>query len=203
LSCIQTFKKTAVDFELQKQAFLNFCSENEGNFQTVRDTVMIRIPLLQSISSKLRCINVPERLSAANRASAAAAAAAAAEPEKATMNDNLYARSVLFMVYTGVDYDLADLFSRYFSNEHSRSRAAMETMTSDQVFAEITNKFNTCQSFDDFCAADDTISSHPALSDIFHGIHPEHLPSPGVVTSEQLSTMIRWSRRVATRLITM
>ena len=203
MSRIQTFKKTALDFEAQKQAFLSFCSENDGNLQTVRDTVMIRIPLLQSLSTKLRCINVPERLSAANRASAAAAAAAEAQPEKATMNDNLYARSVLFMVYTGVDPELAGLFSRYFSNEHSRSRAAMETMTSDQVFAEITIKFNTCQDFDAFCAADDTLTSHAALSDIFHGIHPEHLPAPGEATSEQLLTMVRWSRRVATRLITM
>jgi hypothetical protein len=173
------------------------------NLATARDTVMIRIPLLQSLSSKLRCVNVPERLSAANIAAAAAAAAAASEPEKATMNDSLYARATLFMVYSGVDHDLAELFSLYFTNEHSRSRQAMETMTADQVFAAITKRFNEDDSFDAFCAGDLTISSAPALSDIFEGIHPEHLPRPGPVTCEQLLTMIRWSRRVATRLITM
>lgn len=186
---------------MQKQAFRNFCSENAGNLQTVRDTVMIRIPLLQSLSSKLRCINVPERLSAANRA--AAAAAAASEPEKATMNDNLYARAVLFMVFSGNDPELAGLFAHYFTNEHSRSRSAMETMTSDQVLEQITVMFNTCQGFDDFCASDLTVEQHPGLGDILQGIHAEYLPSPGPVTSEQLLTMIRWSRRVATRLITM
>jgi hypothetical protein len=164
---------------------------------------MIRIPLLQSLSSKLRCINVPERLSAANRAAVAAAAAAASEPVKATMNDNLYARATLFMVFSGTDPDLADLFSRYFTNEHSRSRNAMETMPADQILEEITRIFNTSQDFDAFCYANTTISSHPALSDIFHGIHPEHLPGPGQVTSEQLMTLIRWSRRIATRLISM
>ncbi len=203
LSLIQTFKKTALDFETQKQAFLNFCAENAGNLQTVRDTVMIRIPLLQSLSSKLRCINVPERLSAANRASAAAAAAAASEPEKATMNDNLYARAVLFMVFSGNDPELAGLFGHYFTNEHSRSRTAMETMSSDQVLTKITELFNTSQGFDNFCIADLTVEQHPALGDILRGIHAEYVPSPGPVTSEQLLTMIRWSRRVATRLITM
>ncbi len=199
----QTFKKTGIDFEQQKQAFASFCSQNTDNLAAVRDTVMIRIPLLQSLSSKLRCINVPERLTAANRAAVAAAAVAASEPEKATMNDSLYARATLFMVFSGIDPDLADLFNRYFTNEHSRSRAAMESMTADQVFGEITNLFNTCTDFDAFCTSDDTISKSPCLSDIFHGIHPEHLPSPGPVTSEQLMTLIRWSRRVATRLISM
>lgn len=178
-----------------------FCSESAENLATVRDTVQIRIPLLKSLSSKLRCLNVPERLSAASRAAVAAAAVAEAEPPKAVMNDSLYCRAVLFMVFSGTDMTLADLFSRYYSNEHSHSRHAMENMTADQLLAEITRMFNETESdFDDFTRANTTIDKMP---DIFRGIHPEHLPAPGPVTSDQLLTMIRWSRRVSTRLITM
>lgn len=86
---------------------------------------MQKIPTLASVAAKLRCINVPARLPAAQAAADAASAAAANEPLKAEMNDNLHARVVLFMVYGGIDPDLADLFKRYYGNEQSSVRGVL------------------------------------------------------------------------------
>jgi hypothetical protein len=156
------------------------------------------------VASKLRCINVPARLPAASAAAQLAASAAAAEPLKAEMNDSLHCRVVLFMTYSGIDQDLAGLFQRYFANDHSRNRAAMDgsEMSSGDLLRAITDAFNDSDDFDQYCANDMTMD-HCVLPSIFEGLHPDHLPTPGKVTSDQLMTMIRWSRKTATRLIQM
>jgi hypothetical protein len=163
---------------------------------------MSKIPTLASVASKLRCINVPAQLPVAQAAAAAAAFAAANEPLKAEMNDNLHCRVVLFMTYSGIDEDVAGLFQRYFANDHSSRRAAMDgsEMSSGDLLRALADAFNDSGDFDQHCANDLTTDQLPS---ILAGLHPEHLPSPGRVTPDQLMTMIRWSRRTATRLIQM
>jgi hypothetical protein len=215
----QVFKKSSADVAEQKAAFVAFFEQNAEN---VRAAVMSKIPTLQSVATKLRCINVPVRLPVAAAAAASAANAAAAEPPKAEMNDNLYCRVALFMTFSGVDESTAALFgrydrahtracvtvacvmtlTRYFANDHSRNRAAMDgsEMSSSDLLRALADCFNDSDDFDQYCHDDLTIDMLPA---IFQGLHPEHLPSPGRVTSDQLMTMIRWSRKTATRLIQM
>jgi hypothetical protein len=118
----QVFRKAAPDVVEQRAAFLAFFQDNS---EVVRSAVMQKIPTLASVAAKLRCINVPARLPAAQAAADAASAAAANEPLKAEMNDNLHARVVLFMVYGGIDPDLADLFKRYYGNEQSSVRGVL------------------------------------------------------------------------------
>lgn len=179
---------------------------------------MSKLPTLASVALKLRCINVPARLPVAAAAAGLAAAAAAAEPVKAEMNDSLHCRVALFMTYSASDGDTAALFERYdrmraratrvinlfryFSNDHSRNRAAMDgsEMSSADLLRALAETFNDSEHFDQFCQNDLTVDLLPS---IFHGLHPEHLPSPGRVTTDQLMTMIRWSRKTATRLIQM
>ncbi len=179
---------------------------------------MNKIPTLASVALKLRCINVPARLPVAAAAAGLAAAAAAAEPLKAEMNDNLYCRIALFMTFSGVDDDTAGLFERYestraratrvinlkryFGNDHSRNRAAMDgsEMSSADLLRALADTFNDSSVFDTFCQNDMTADLLPS---IFQGLHPEHLPSPGRLTTDQLMTGIRWSRKTSTRLIQM
>jgi hypothetical protein len=73
-------------------------------------------------------------------------------------------------------------------------------MTSSELLRSICRIFNESSEFDDFCREDVTITMLPS---IFQALHPEYLPTPGPVVSDQLLTMIRWSRKSATRLIQM
>jgi hypothetical protein len=122
----QGFRKTGGDVLAQKTAFVTFF-ETDENAEVVRAAVMDKIPTLPSVASKLRCINVPARLPAAAAAAAGAAAAAATEPLKAEMNDSLYSRVVLLMVFSGHDADTADLFKRYYGNEQSAVRGVFSS----------------------------------------------------------------------------
>jgi hypothetical protein len=213
----QVFKKAGADFAQQKAAFLAFFQDNA---EIVRSAVMCKIPTLQSVAAKLRCINVPVRLPAAAAASERAIAAAADAPVKAEMNDNLHCRVVLFMVFSGMDGETADLFKRYYGNEQSSVRGVCpfvyfdgcflliivtgasdgSLMSSSDILRALVEIFNDSVAFDNFCQDDTTVDSLPS---ILNGLHPEHLPTPGAVVSDQLLTMIRWSRKTATRLIQM
>jgi hypothetical protein len=73
-------------------------------------------------------------------------------------------------------------------------------MSSADILRALCSIFNDSAEFDQFCYDDATIGMLPS---IFHGLHPEHLPFPGPVVADQLLTMIRWSRKTATRLIQM
>jgi hypothetical protein len=73
-------------------------------------------------------------------------------------------------------------------------------MTSADLLRALCDFFNDNSDFDNFCRDDATIGLLPS---IFQGLHPDHLPTPGRVVSDQLLTMIRWSRKTATRLISM
>ena len=120
------FNKSSPNLEAQKLAFLAHCSD-ATRLQAVHDFIMNKIPNLSSLRSKMRCVNVPNRLAAAAEVARAAAVAAAVEPPKAIMDDNLYCRPVQFVKFSGVHPPLADLFNRYYGNEHSRSRHAADT----------------------------------------------------------------------------
>lgn len=170
--------------------------------------------------ASLHSINVPVRLPAAAAASERAIAAAADAPVKAEMNDNLHCRVVLFMVFSGMDGETADLFKRYYGNEQSSVRGVCpfvyfdgcflliivtgasdgSLMSSSDILRALVEIFNDSVVFDNFCQDDTTVDSLPS---ILNGLHPEHLPTPGAVVSDQLLTMIRWSRKTATRLIQM
>jgi hypothetical protein len=181
---------------------------------------MSKIPTLPSVAAKLRCINVPARLPAAAAASERASAAAAAEPVRAEMNDNLHCRVVLFMVFSGIDHETADLFKRYYGNEQSAVRGVCpfeyfdvcflfiivtgasdgSLMSSGEILRALVAIFNESGDFDNFCNNDNTVDMLPS---ILNQLHPDYLPAPGPVVSDQLLTMIRWSRKTATRLIQM
>ena len=65
----QVFRKAAPDVVEQRAAFLAFFQDNSD---VVRSAVMQKIPTLASVAAKLRCINVPARLPAAQAAADAA-----------------------------------------------------------------------------------------------------------------------------------
>ncbi len=73
-------------------------------------------------------------------------------------------------------------------------------MSSSDILSALVEIFNDSIVFDTFCQDDTTVDSLPS---ILRGLHPEYLPTPGAVVSDQLLTMIRWSRKTATRLIQM
>jgi hypothetical protein len=111
------FCKTAIDFEQQRLCFVEHCAD-AAHLRQVHEFIVDKIPSLLSLRTKMRCVNVPQRLVAA----AAGAAAAAAEPEKATLNENLYCRVTLFVKWSQVSEPLLSLFNRYYGNEQSRTR---------------------------------------------------------------------------------
>ena len=121
------FNKGAITVHAQKSCFVQHVEETPANLDEVHDFVMSKIPALPSLQSKMRCVNVPRRLEQAAVASRAAAEAAAAAPAKATMDDNLHCRVVQFVKWSQTHLPLADLFNRYYGNEHSRSRRAQDT----------------------------------------------------------------------------
>jgi hypothetical protein len=61
-----------------------------ARLEAVHDFIMQKIPTLVSLRSKMRCINVPDRLNQAAAAARLAASLAAAEPPKATLNENMF-----------------------------------------------------------------------------------------------------------------
>jgi len=79
----------AVDVEAQRICFVAHLADG-AVLQAVHDFIMQKIPSLLSLRTKMRCVNVPDRLEQAAVAARAAAVAAAAEPAKATLNDNLF-----------------------------------------------------------------------------------------------------------------
>jgi hypothetical protein len=140
------FCKTHVSLESQKQCFMEHCAY-DGRLQTVHDFIMNKIPTLLSLRTRLRCANAPDRLLAAAAVARSAAAQAAAEPVKATMDDNLHCRVVQFVKWSQTEPTLSDLFNRYYGNEHSRNRHALDTagFRSSDLLNQMTTLFNTSQ----------------------------------------------------------
>ena len=197
------FCKTNADanqLELQKQPFLAHCSD-AGHLQEIQDFIMNKIPTLLSLRTKMRCINVPDRMSEAAVAARAAAAAAAAEPPKATLNDDLYARGVMFVKFSAYNAALSDLLTRYFGNEHSRLRSSQDTtgFRSSDLLKQMAEIFNNDQEFQEFVEADDT---HQAvLPELLSSLIPSAPPAPGPITADQLLLIINWTRKTTTFLV--
>jgi hypothetical protein len=84
------FSKGGLPTELaaQRECFVAHLADG-ARLQSVHDFIMQKIPTLVSLRSKMRCINVPDRLNQAAADARAAAAAAAAESPKATLNENM------------------------------------------------------------------------------------------------------------------
>jgi hypothetical protein len=119
------FCKTAINFEQQRLCFVEHCAD-PVHLQQVHEIIVDKIPTLVSLRSKMRCVNVPQRLVAAAAGAAAAAAAAAAEPERATLNENLYCKVTLFVKWSQLHSPLLSLFNRYYGNEQSRTRQGQD-----------------------------------------------------------------------------
>ena len=90
-------KSNLATIDEQSRRFIEFCSASDANLESVQDFIINKIPSLQSLRTKLRCINVPPRLNSAAENARVAAAAAAAAPPKARLDDNLYCRVVIFV----------------------------------------------------------------------------------------------------------
>ena len=150
------FSKSGLNFQAQHAAFLAHCAQ-APHLTEVQDIIVNKVQLLPSLQKTMRCINVPVRLVQAAAAASAAASAAAQEPAKATMDDNLYARGVLFLKFSETDSLLRALFTRYFGNEQSKDRHAMDTdgFRSSDILNQICVVFNTSTDFDDFVDEND------------------------------------------------
>jgi hypothetical protein len=60
--------------------------------------------------------------------------------------------------------------------------------------------FNTSQHFDEYVQLDDTHLT--CMSDVLGTLDPSAHPSPGPLHSEQLLTLINWTRKITTFLVT-
>jgi hypothetical protein len=185
----------------QSRCFISFCSANDENLESVQDFIINKIPTLQSLRTKLRCINVPRRLNSAAAAAGLAAAAAAAAPPKARLDDNLYCRVVLFVKWSQVHAPLSDLFNRYYTNEQSRSRRAQDNVgfRSGDLLETMCEMFNSHDGFHDYVDAQDT---HEAvLPSILGDLNPSAHPSPGPLFPDQLIQLVNWTRKTTTMLV--
>jgi hypothetical protein len=194
-------KSDLASIDQQSTCFVEFCSANDENMESVQDFIINKIPTLQSLRTKLRCIHVPRRLTSAAAAAEVAAAAAAAAPSKARLDDDLYCRVVLFVKWSQVHPPLSDLFNRYYTNEQSRSRRAQDNVgfRSGDLLTAMCEMFNSNTDFHDYVDAQDT---HEAvLPSIIGGLNPSAHPSPGPLFPDQLIQLVNWTRKTTTMLV--
>ena len=194
-------KSDLATIDEQSRCFISFCSANGENLESVQDFIINKIPTLQSLRTKLRCINVPLRLNSAAEASRIAAAAAAAAPPKARLDDDCYCRVVLFVKWSQMHPPLADLFNRYYTNEQSRSRQAQDNagFRSGDLLEAMCEMFNENADFYQYVDDDDTHVE--VLRSILGDLNPQAHPSPGPLFPDQLIQLINWTRKTTTTLV--
>lgn len=200
-AALRPYSKSGQDYQLQQDAFIAHCGVSNEKLVEVQDLIVQKVQSLPSLRKTLRCINVPERLSQAALVAGAAASAAAREPPKAILDDNLYAKVVLFIKYSQIDPSLGSIFSRYYNNDHSRNRADMDTsgFRSSDLLKQMADFFNDNEGFQEFVDHDDT--HRRVMTDVLSVLNPSAMPAPGPIVPDQLIKVINWTRATTTKLV--